>query len=301
MKVEAISPAVDGLGESGHWDSRGKASSLIWVNTPGKEVKRFHVATQKITTVSTEESVSFCLPREKENTLLIAQGRRLDFISEVNGEQTNFVPSTSLNFPENVVTNDGKCDSRGRLWFGTYEKAPFDKIQPIASLYSVTGNGVVRQQATGFKLANGLDWTTDERTMFLADTLQKCIFAFDFDIETGQISRQRKALEFTDSDAGMPDGMTIDAEDKMWVAKLGRGAVVRYDVTTGKELQHVDLLPTTGVTCPTFGGSDYCDLYVTTTQMFLPPEGLKAQPQAGSLHRVTELGIKGKPSFKFAG
>ena len=44
-------------------------------------------------------------------------------------------------------------------------------------------------------------------------------------------------MEFTDQDVGMPDGLTIDAENKMWVAMLGRGAVVRYDMTTGQCLR----------------------------------------------------------------
>ena len=72
-------------------------------------------------------------------------------------------------------------------------------------------------------------------------------------------------------------------------------------LSTGKEIQHIDLLPTTGITCPTFGGSDLNDLYVTTTKMFLSADAIKDQPKAGSLHRITELGVKGKPAFKFAG
>lgn len=34
-------------------------------------------------------------------------------------------------------------------------------------------------------------------------------------------------------DYGYPDGMTIDAEDKLWVACLFAGRVARYDPETG--------------------------------------------------------------------
>ena len=68
------------------------------------------------------------------------------------------------------------------------------RMSNISSTLSVTGNGVVRQQASGFKLCNGLDWTVDTRTMVLADSLQKAIFAFDFDVETGQISKFKLQL-----------------------------------------------------------------------------------------------------------
>jgi len=300
VKIEPVSPAVDGLGESGHWDDQGVASSLLWVNTPGKQVKRYHMSTDKITTVSTNDSVSFVIPREQEPGLLIPQGNRLDILQEKNGQQTTFVPATALGLPDKVVTNDGKCDARGRLWFGTYQGGTdFAEIQPVGGLYSVTGNGVVRQQASGFKLCNGLDWTVDTRTMVLADSLQKAIFAFDFDVETGQISRQRRAFDFS-SRSGMPDGLTIDAEDRMWVCFLTEGKLVRFDMTTGEEIQHLDF-PTVGVTCPSFGGKDLDEMYVTTTRMFQSPEQLQEAPLAGSVFRVTGLGVKGKHAHKFAG
>ncbi|XP_012939159.1 regucalcin [Aplysia californica] len=298
MKVTAVTPPVDVLGESGHWDT--VTSSLLWVNTPGREVKRYQADTGDVTTRSTEEPVSFSVPRSKGQSLVIAQGQRLDFLDEVTGEQTPFAPSTSLKLAENVVTNDGKCDVRGRLWFGTWERSdnPMSS-RPVGGLYSVTSSGVVRLQASGFRLTNGLDWTSDNRTFLLADSVARCVYAFDFDQDSGHISRQRTALDL--SETGMPDGLTVDAEDKLWVALLGGGRVARFDLSTGKEIQHVDLTPTTGCTCPNFGGKNWDELYVTTTKLFASPEQLKCQPHAGSVYKVTELGVKGKRPFTFAG
>ena len=70
--------------------------------------------------------------------------------------------------------------------------------------------------------------------------------------------------------------------------------------STGQEIQHLDF-PTVGVTCPSFGGKDLDEMYVTTTRMFQSPEQLQEAPLAGCVFRVTGLGVKGKHAHKFAG
>lgn len=45
------------------------------------------------------------------------------------------------------------------------------------------------------------------------------------------------AVDFKDLPAslsGVPDGMTVDAEDKLWVACFGGGQVCRFDPETGR-------------------------------------------------------------------
>ena len=39
--------------------------------------------------------------------------------------------------------------------------------------------------------------------------------------------------EETMQELGAPDGMTIDTEDKLWVACFGPGKVIRFDPETG--------------------------------------------------------------------
>jgi len=40
--------------------------------------------------------------------------------------------------------------------------------------------------------------------------------------------------EGTEATLGVPDGMTIDHEGKLWVACYGAGKVVRFDPETGQ-------------------------------------------------------------------
>ena len=60
----------------------------------------------------------------------------------------------------------------------------------------------------------------------------------------------------------------------------------------GEKLLEVKL-PTNEVTSCCWGGENFDELYVTTAKLFLTPEQLKEQPEAGSLFKVTGLGIKG--------
>jgi sugar lactone lactonase YvrE len=53
--------------------------------------------------------------------------------------------------------------------------------------------------------------------------------------------------------AGVPDGMTVDAEGKLWVAVYGGGALLQIDPETQTELLKIEM----PVLCPTsmaFGG-----------------------------------------------
>ena len=47
--------------------------------------------------------------------------------------------------------------------------------------------------------------------------------------------------EETRSTMGFPDGMTIDTENKLWVACFGGGKVIRFDPETGTQLIQLTL------------------------------------------------------------
>ena len=50
---------------------------------------------------------------------------------------------------------------------------------------------------------------------------------FDFEPGTGTISGRRPFVEI-EPEAGIPDGLTVDAEGGVWLALFGGGAVRRY-------------------------------------------------------------------------
>jgi sugar lactone lactonase YvrE len=54
------------------------------------------------------------------------------------------------------------------------------------------------------------------------------------------------------------------------------------------------------VSCPTFGGPDLADLYITTSQQGLGAEERRRQPHAGSLFRYRP-GVTGLLPFAYQG
>jgi sugar lactone lactonase YvrE len=79
--------------------------------------------------------------------------------------------------------------------------------------------------------------------------------------------------------------MTIDSQDRLWVAQWGGSRVCCYDPASGCKLDEI-LFPVEQVSSCTFGGSALNDLYVTTALNTLSAEALQRQPDAGALYRV---------------
>uniref|UniRef100_A0A1B6D6W9 Regucalcin n=1 Tax=Clastoptera arizonana TaxID=38151 RepID=A0A1B6D6W9_9HEMI len=95
---------------------------------------------------------------------------------------------------------------------------------------------------------------------------------------------------------GFPDGMTIDVEDKLWIAVFGSAKILRVDPTNGKLLTTISF-PSLQITSACFGGPNYDELYVTSANIALTDEQLAKYPHAGSCFRVTNIGVKGFPSL----
>jgi len=74
--------------------------------------------------------------------------------------------------------------------------------------------------------------------------------------------------------------MTIDRENKLWIAHWDGWAVRRWDPETGICLQEIKL-PCARVTSVCWGGDNLDDLYVTTARRGLSDKELKQQPHAG--------------------
>ncbi len=128
--------------------------------------------------------------------------------------------------------------------------------------------------------------------MFYIDTPRKNVIAFDYDNATGAISNERIAFATTDC-AGVPDGMAIDSEDRLWIAFCHGSAVRCFDHKGSCEAEIP--FPVREVTACAFGGPTFEDLYITTG---IP--GSDVEPLAGRLF-VTRPGAKGVASPAFAG
>ena len=158
-----------------------------------------------------------------------------------------------------------------------------DWSSPIGGLYCVEPSQKITQMDGEIILSNGLGWSPDDRTMYFTDFGRRVIYAYDFDADTGAVSKRRPFIEIP-QDAGFPDGMTIDAEGCLWVAHWDGWRVTRYG-PDGKPRQTIRM-PVKRPTSCTFGGPDLSILYVTSARMGLTEAELAAAPLSGSVFAI---------------
>jgi sugar lactone lactonase YvrE len=150
----------------------------------------------------------------------------------------------------------------------------------------------------GFPVSNGPAWSADGRTMFFNDTERGRVMALPFDADAGTVGAPRGFLQFAPGD-GLPDGMTLDADGRLWIAHWGGACVTAHDTTSGAELARI-ALPTAHITKMAFGGAGLRTLFITSARHGLTPEQQAAQPLAGALFAVP-MAVAGRPAEAYAG
>ena len=185
--------------------------------------------------------------------------------------------------------NDGKCSPDGRFFAGSIS---LEKRVGEASLYRLDSDGTVSRVFGGVTNSNGLAWTADGETLFYIDTPRLAVLAFDYEAGSGVLRNRRTAFSTRDRVPGVPDGMAIDSEGRLWIAFCHGSCVVCFD-QKGVEQGRIDF-PCREVTAPAFGGGRLGDLYVTTGQ---PRDD--AESDAGRLFVVRGVGACGLPPHAF--
>lgn len=184
-------------------------------------------------------------------------------------------------------TNDGKCDSGGRMWFGTMD---LKTRQPIGSLYVYDG-GSVRTVERAITLSNGLGWSPDHETMYHIDSIAARLYVYRYDGTTGQVGDRRVLVDMADLE-GSPDGLAVDTSGNIWVAMYDGWCINVFD-STGQRI-HLEELRVQKPTSVAFGGPELDRLYVTTASQELDDHAKAAQPEAGKV-LVLDPGVSGEP------
>ncbi len=149
---------------------------------------------------------------------------------------------------------------------------------------------------TGYRVTNGPAFSRDGRTLYHTDSARQAVYAFDLAAD-GSATGRRAHLQFGPGD-GYPDGMTVDAEDCLWIA-FWDGWCVRRFTPTGETLAEI-AVPVQRPTSCTFGGAGLDRLFVTSASRDLSAAERSAQPQAGGLFLI-HPGVCGLPDVPFAG
>ena len=271
------------------WD--GHNGRLLWVDILRGEVHSFDPVTRQDATFDVGQHVGMVALR-KGGGLILAVPDGFAMLDD-DGELTR-ITYVESDLPGNKM-NDGKCDSRGRLWAGS---APYDETQfGAGSLYRLNTDLTVHKMVEHVTVSNGLDWSLDDSLMYYIDSVTYSVDVFDFDAPTGEI-RNRRTLFEIDRELGEPDGMTLDADGFLWVAIWDGRCVNRY--TPEGRLDGQISVPGGKVASCSFGGRDLADLYITTATETLTAEQLDNEPLAGGLFRARP-GVVGRQANMFDG
>jgi sugar lactone lactonase YvrE len=292
---ELILDARADLGEGPAWEAQ--TGSLYWVDIHAGRLHIFHPQDCSDRSLGLGEYLGCAAPRRSGGLVL---GLRSGFATIndplLSGEelQVRVLANPEPHLPGNRF-NDGKCDPAGRFLAGSMDDA---EIEPSGSLYSLSPDGPVNTLLAGTRIANGLTWSPDYRSFYFIDTPTRTVMAYDYDLATGAIANPRPVISVT-PELGWPDGMTSDAQGRLWVAMWGGAKLTRWNPDSGQLLENISF-PALNVSACAFGGADLTDLYITSARKEMNAGQLAKYPFSGGLFRL-RTDIQGLPTFPFGG
>lgn len=288
--LRCVSRAATDCGEGPVWCPVKKV--LYWVDITGARLHCYDPARNADTAWDMPEEIGSVVIR-RNGKLLVALERKFAFFDPATGAiEMLFDPQ-----PDDRETrlNDSKCDRLGRLWHANYH-LPIPR-QPHGALFRIDPDLSCHTMDTGFRCGNGPDWSPDDRTMYVGDSIEQVIYAYDFDLGSGTIAN-RRVFARIDPSIGRPDGVKVDAEGFVWTGHADGWRLTRF-APDGRVDRQV-MLPTRMVTNCAFGGDNLDTLYITTARWSMSAEDIAKQPLAGGLFMLGP-GVRGQANIPFAG
>lgn len=201
------------------------------------------------------------------------------------------------NSPEMDVSerrmNDGAVDAAGRFFAGTME---YDGANDTGKLYRLNLDHGWDCLEENIFITNGMGWSPDKKTFYMIDTNRNAMYAYDYDLGTGNIFNRRVHIQWQKNE--YPDGMTVDSEGGFWVA-MWEGYKVSHFDATGKWIKDIPV-PVKHVTSCCFGGDDLKTLLITTSHLNLTEKEKMENPLAGRCFAL-ETDTKGQIEPRFKG
>ncbi|MFN0194053.1 MAG: SMP-30/gluconolactonase/LRE family protein [Aestuariivirga sp.] len=298
LDVHCIVDTQDKIGEGAIWCPRERV--VYWLDVPSPSVlHRFSPATGRHETWPMPEMIT-ALAKRADGTLLIASHHGINVFDPATGKVERKV-SPEADVPGNR-SNDGAPDVLGRFWMGTMmnnlgsngEDMPI--TQSSGGLWCVEQDLSFRKVISEITITNGVVWSPDSQTLYVADSAPQIIHAYDFDLANGSVSNRRVFSAITD--LGYPDGAAVDSEGFLWSCRWEGQCVARF--APDGSIDRIVPIPAPRVTSLAFGGTDFKTAYVTTARHGHTPEEDKRFPQQGGLFAF-EAPVAGLPRPQFAG
>lgn len=289
MKIARVSTVHCMVGEGPVWDVAEQA--LYFIDIVGKAVHRYDPGTERTRSWDVGQIIGSMALRERGGAIVALKDGifTLDLASGTVGPL-----AAARHLHPRAQMNDGKVDRRGRFVVGSGD-SDIRNCQPYGTLYSLHGDGSLHELDRGIAISNGPCWSPDNKTLYFSDSLLYRIYAYDYDIDTGEVANRRVFAD-TRSLGGIPDGATVDADGLMWMAICEGAKVVVYrpDGAIERTIDMPVKLPASVM----FGGPRLDELYVTS----IDPKLLGRESDGGgALFRITGLGARGIAEPRYGG
>ncbi len=230
MNPELLLDAHADLGEGAAWDQT--ANRLYWVDIHAGNLHIFDPQNKTDECINLGEKLGSVSPCKNGDLVMALQSGIVTY--NMPTKKTTHLGNPEEHIPGNRF-NDGKCDPTGRFLAGTMDDA---EKAASGSLYSFSPDGSLKTLLTGTRISNGLTWSPDYKTFYHIDTPSRQVTAYDYHLETGDISNPRAAATIP-GELGWPDGMTSDQDGMLWVAMWGGAKITRWNPVTGNLLESI--------------------------------------------------------------
>lgn len=271
------------IGEGPIWCEREKL--LYFVNGIENEICTYDPKTETFCSYGQEIGVA-AIAFARDGRMLVTRRDGALFLDLSTGKTSPmYDESIQINY-----ANDAKVGPDGCFYVGTQSEFRLGISEKIdGKLYRIMPSGKVTVLLDGLILANGMDWSPDERFFYLADTGAKKVREYEFDKQTG-------ALRFTGREVHVSgaDGLTIDKNGTIFVASWGKSCIAVVDANT-MTLSDTIALPTKAPASCAFFGKEMDQLVITTAAFGI---GTEADTSAGYL-LIEKMSSSGRLPYYF--
>ena len=295
MKFELLLDYGVELAETPIWDPR--IGKWYWNDLFKGTVYRFTPETGKSEEWETGGMIGSAVPCKDPEKLLVVLENGAHLLDLATGE-LSFIVDPDKGIEHNRY-NDSRVDAAGRLFMSSVHKAyGTDKYSPdmLGNFYMVEADRkTVRVVVEGIQQYNAIVWNRENTKMFVVDTYNQTLLCFPYDLAKGPTGIPEVVLDFTPKGTshGMPDGMSIDTQDNLYICHwTGKITVWDSKISLVREVQ----FPVEYVCCGGFGGKDMQDYVVATSKYCYTDEQLAKNKGAGGLF-TTRNEIPGRPDY----
>jgi sugar lactone lactonase YvrE len=220
-----------------------------------------------------QEDGGLLLFMEKGAVKILKDGNLSTILESIEGEEHS-------RFNDVIATPDGS------VFCGTMPSG-----NKPGSLYKLDRDRKISLMIEDAGISNGLGFSNNLDYAYHTNSARRTITKYEFNPDTSMLGKG-EIIVYTPDDDSVPDGLTVDAEDCIWSARWDGWALYRYN-SLGGEIAKV-IFEVKKVSCLTFGGDDYEDIFVTSAG----GDDLRINGSLAGATFKLNLQVKGKPEFR---